>query len=84
MAMATVVWGINVAFLVQGAARLRSVLEPAPVGCVVVNARSSLPTLVSVAVTDIILLLTMLLGLLRIRSHCDGTFGLAHLLWKQV
>jgi hypothetical protein len=30
------------------------------------------------------LLLTMLLGLLRIRSHCDGTFGLAHLLWKQV
>jgi hypothetical protein len=51
---------------------------------VVVNARSSLATLISVAVTDIILLLTMLLGLLRIRRDGDGTFGLAHLLWKQV
>jgi hypothetical protein len=63
---------------------LRAELQPAPVGCVIVNARSALPTLVSAAVTDFILLFTMLLGLLRIRSEGDGTFGLTHLLWKQV
>jgi hypothetical protein len=36
------------------------------------------------AVTDIILLLIMLIGLLRLRHDCGGTFGLAQLLWKQV
>jgi len=33
-------------------------------------------------VTDVILLLIMLVGLLRMRN--GGTFGLAQLLWKQV
>jgi hypothetical protein len=36
------------------------------------------------AVTDIILLVIMLVGLLRLRRQCCGTFGLARLLWKQV
>jgi len=36
------------------------------------------------AVTDIVLLLIMLVGLLRLRSGDGGTFGLAQLLWKQV
>jgi hypothetical protein len=37
------------------------------------------------AVTDIILLLIMFVGLLRLRRrHGGGTFGLARLLWKQV
>jgi len=39
------------------------------------------------AVTDIVLLLIMLVGLLRLRCGDGGTFGLgrlAQLLWKQV
>ena len=36
------------------------------------------------AITDIILLLTMAFGLLRLRRHGGGTFGLTRLLWKQV
>jgi hypothetical protein len=36
------------------------------------------------AATDIILLLIMFVGLLRLRRHGGGTFGLARLLWKQV
>jgi len=36
------------------------------------------------AVTDIILLLIMLVGLFRLRRNRCGTFGLAQLLWKQV
>ena len=35
-------------------------------------------------VTDIVLLLIMLVGLLRLRRHGGGTFGVTHLLWKQV
>jgi hypothetical protein len=35
-------------------------------------------------ITNIILLLTMLIGLLRLRSEGGGTFGIGSLLWKQV
>jgi len=34
-------------------------------------------------ITDIVLLVTMLVGLLRVRSSGVGTFGLTKLLWKQ-
>jgi len=36
------------------------------------------------AATDIVLLLVMLVGLLRIRYDGGATFGVSHLLWKQV
>jgi hypothetical protein len=41
-------------------------------------------TLVSVFVTDFILLLVMLVGLLRMRHRGAGRFALGRLLWKQV
>jgi len=43
-------------------------------------------TLISLAATDIVLLLMMLVGLFRLRHDGYGcaTFGLARLLWKQV
>ena len=52
--------------------------------CVTINTPSNTAALISMAVTDIILLLIMLVGLLRLGGHRGGTFGLAHLLWKQV
>ena len=50
----------------------------------VVNTPSNTASLISMAITDIILLLIMLIGLLRLRRHNGGTFGLARLLLKQV
>jgi hypothetical protein len=41
-------------------------------------------TLISMVATDIVLLLIMLVGLLRMRYSDGSTFGLAQLLWKQV
>ena len=53
-------------------------------GCGVPNLHiSELNILVTLA-TDIILLLIMFFGLLRLGFHERGTFGLGRLLWKQV
>lgn len=52
--------------------------------CGLPNAPSNKPTLISMAVTDIVLLLIMLVGLLRLRRGSCGTFGLVQFLWKQV
>jgi hypothetical protein len=50
--------------------------------CVVTNVETSQPSLISLFVTDFLLLLIMLAGLLRFRR--GGTFRLGHLLWRQV
>jgi len=76
-------WCIYLVFLIQGAARLRSKWLPVEFPCVTINTPSNTAALVSMAVTDIILLLIMFVGLLRLRRHGGGTFGLARLLWKQ-
>jgi hypothetical protein len=52
--------------------------------CAVVNDKSSPITLIVMVVADIALLLIMLAGLLHLRCHGGGTFGIAQLLWKQV
>jgi len=57
---------------------------PTELTCVVHNATENALTLISMAVTDIILLLIMLVGLLRLRYHGGATSGLTYLLWKQV
>jgi hypothetical protein len=52
--------------------------------CLIANLHiSELNILVTLA-TDIILLLIMFFGLLRLGFHERGTFGLGRLLWKQV
>jgi hypothetical protein len=40
--------------------------------------------MIVILVTDIILLSTMLVGLLRMRRRCGDTFALGRLLWTQV
>ena len=47
------------------------------------NTESSLQNVIATLVTDVVLLLTMLVGLLRLRRN-GIVFGLGHLLWKQV
>jgi len=77
------VWVINIGFLIQGTARLGSVWDLAQERCVVHNTESNKPNIIVTLITDIILLLIMLVGLLRIRRQGGGTFGLGQLLWKQ-
>lgn len=50
----------------------------------VYNTESNKPNIIVTFIADIILLLIMLVGLLRIRRQGGGTFGLGQLLWKQV
>ena len=57
---------------------------PEQEGCIVVNTESTKLNIIVTLVTDVILLLIMLVGLLRIRRYGCGKFGLGYLMWKQV
>jgi len=77
-------WGIDIAFLIEGAVRFRTAWVPAQLACLPVDTESSLLNLIVAPITDIVLLLIMLFGLLRLRHAGGGKVGLSHFLWKQV
>lgn len=77
------VWVTNIAFLIQGIARLRSTWVPAQERCVLHDTESNKPNIIATLITDIILSFIMLIGLLRLRRYGFGTFGMGQLLWKQ-
>ncbi|KAF8504759.1 hypothetical protein F5888DRAFT_781973 [Russula emetica] len=82
IAIAAGAWGINVIFEIQSIVRIRAIWEPGTT-CLVPNLHIyELNILVTLA-TDIILLLIMFFGLLRLGFHERGAFGLGRLLWKQ-
>jgi hypothetical protein len=54
------------------------------VQCIVTNSETNKFNIVVLLATDIVLLLTMLVGLLRLRGDGIGTHGVGQLLWKQV
>lgn len=80
---ATSLWVTNVVIMIQGIARLRSDWSAALPGCNVFNSGNSKLNIVSAVVTDLVLLLAVLVGLIRLRSYCSGTFDMGRLLWKQ-
>jgi hypothetical protein len=65
--------------------QLRSIWLPDQ-GCIIINpdVDEYKANLISVLITDIVLLIIMLLGLIRLRCHEGGAFRLRHILWKQV
>jgi hypothetical protein len=63
--------------------QLRAAWVPAQSVCEVLNTESSIQTVVAMLVTDVVLLITMLVGLLRLRPY-GTTFGVGKLLWMQV
>ncbi|KAN0141453.1 hypothetical protein V8E53_000698 [Lactarius tabidus] len=82
VAIAISTWGTNVAFLIHNIALLRSAWEPVQSFCVVLNPERTKKAVIAGLITDVVLLLTMLIGLLRMRLH--GTmFSLGQLLWNQ-
>jgi hypothetical protein len=50
----------------------------------VINFESTKLAAFAVLIANIVLLLIMLVGLIRMRSDGGGTFSLGRLLWKQV
>jgi hypothetical protein len=49
----------------------------------VLDTESGKKTIIAILVTDVVLLLTMLAGLVRMRLH-GNMFGFAQILWRQV
>jgi len=81
--LATCMWCIYFTFLIEGITQLRSTWRPGNRDCAPPNIESNKLAIIAMFVADILLLLTMLLGLHRLRDRAGGMFGLAHLLWKQ-
>ncbi|KAF8261255.1 hypothetical protein EI94DRAFT_1810575 [Lactarius quietus] len=82
VAIAMCAWSTNVAFLIHSVTILRSEWMPAQSVCGVLNTDSSKKNIIAVLVSDVALLLTMLVGLLRLRRS-STMFGFGQLLWKQ-
>ncbi|KAI0282830.1 hypothetical protein BGY98DRAFT_62818 [Russula aff. rugulosa BPL654] len=82
IAIAAGAWGTNVIFQIQCIARIRATPVPGAT-CTVDNVHIFKLNILVTLITDIILLLTLFFGLLRLGFHDHGTFGLGRLLWKQ-
>jgi len=63
--------------------QVRAEWAPAFSTCVT-NVHTTKLNIISILTTDIVLLLTMLIGLLRLGFHESGVYGLGKLMWKQV
>jgi len=81
--LSIIVWVIGTAFHIKSAAQLHAVWEPAQHTCDPVNTKSSVLSLLPAIISNLVLLLIMLVGLLILRRHDGGTFGLSRVLWKQ-
>jgi hypothetical protein len=64
--------------------RSESIWIPVQDVCSAPDLKSVKETFIFMFITDFILLVTMLIGLLRLRYCGAGTCGLGRLLWKQV
>ena len=64
--------------------QLRATWDPTIQTCVILNSDAIKPTLIITVITDIILLVTMLVGLSPLITDSSCAFGLGRLLWKQV
>ncbi|KAH9013739.1 hypothetical protein EDB85DRAFT_2157971 [Lactarius pseudohatsudake] len=76
-------WLTNFAFLVHDITELRATWVPVPGVCAVLNIESSKNTVILTLVTDVILCLTMLVGLLRLRQNGTTMVALWNFLWRQ-
>ena len=64
--------------------QIRPTWDPVVKSCIPSNIEICEVAMISSLVTDTILLLIMLAGLLQLRRRGRGTYQLWHLLWKQV
>ena len=52
--------------------------------CLLTNLEVTKPNIIASLVSDVVLLLIMLTGILRLRLEAGNDFGLRHILWNQV
>jgi len=64
--------------------QLRASWDPSLRICIVLNTERNKLNIIVTLITDIVLLLTVLVGLLRLRQDGGGRFGIGLLLWNQV
>ncbi|KAH9969965.1 hypothetical protein BGW80DRAFT_1461593 [Lactifluus volemus] len=85
LALAISVWGTDIAFLIHAIARLQFEWEPVKSTGICTIPNSDIIKLNAIVsfLTDIILLLMMLAGLLRLRIGGGGMLNLGNFLWKQ-
>ncbi|KAH9958776.1 hypothetical protein BC827DRAFT_1218481 [Russula dissimulans] len=83
VAISTGIWVVNVSVIIQGIARLRASWDPSLKICTVLNTERNKLNIIVTLITDIVLLLIMLVGLLHLRQDGGGRFGIGLLLWNQ-
>jgi len=83
VAIAMSAWLTDVAILIHNITRLRAAWAPTQSVCVVLNSESTKLNVTATLVTDVVLLVIMLVGLLRLRLHGSTMFGLWKVLWSQ-
>ncbi|KAF8491223.1 hypothetical protein F5888DRAFT_1075822 [Russula emetica] len=80
---AITVWATNASVVILGIARMRSSWDPILQECMMLNTEKDKFSVISILISDIVLLLIVLIGLLRLLHDSGGTFALGRLLWKQ-
>ncbi|KAN0118569.1 hypothetical protein V8E52_004992 [Russula decolorans] len=80
---AIVVWATNVLIAIfLGIMPIRSTWDPVLQRCIVLNTDKPKPSIIAILITDIVLLLIVFIGLLRLQGS-GVSFALGRLLWKQ-
>ncbi|KAF8498240.1 hypothetical protein F5888DRAFT_233691 [Russula emetica] len=77
------VWVTDVAFLINGSVRVRESWSDELNTCVLLNPESIKPNIMGSLIADVVLLLIMLIGLLRLPFGAGDALGLERVLWKQ-
>jgi len=82
---AVATWLTNASFLIEGTTQVRAGWVPNFLSgsCGPTNVKGNKLWISAMLVTDVALLFTMIIGLLRLRHHGGGRFDLGRLLWKQ-
>ncbi|KAF8491210.1 hypothetical protein F5888DRAFT_1075666 [Russula emetica] len=80
---AITVWTTNASLIIFGIVRMRFSWDPILQECIVLNTEKNKFSVISALISDIVLLLIVLIGLLRLLHDSGGTFALGRLLWKQ-
>ncbi|KAH9954625.1 hypothetical protein BC827DRAFT_954146 [Russula dissimulans] len=78
--LAAGLWVTNASSLIVGISRIQATSVPV---CTVLNLKNARFSSIFMLVSDVALLLTVLIGLLRMCHPWKGGFGLGRLLWKQ-
>ncbi|KAH9984320.1 hypothetical protein BJV74DRAFT_848439 [Russula compacta] len=77
------IWATNVVVMIQGLVRVRSTWSPLLQNCVELGIEKSKLNIIVTLVTDILLLIIMLVGLLYMGFDDGGKLNIGRLLWKQ-